>query len=106
MLSKKEIEKAKEQLRSLQENAKVNIDTDEIFKMDYEAIETILKYIDELEMKTKKQNKIIDEMLTVFVDNEEEFKCSECCYECERDRDTLYQCNKQYFEEKVGKDKC
>lgn len=25
-------------------------------------------------------------------------KCSECCCECEKDYDQLYECNKQYFE--------
>lgn len=49
------VENAKIQLRSLQENAKVNIDTDEIFKMDYEAIEIVLN---ELERKES----IIDKM--------------------------------------------
>ena len=49
MINKEEIEKAKEQLISLRENAKANIDTDEIFRLDYEAINTTLKYISELE---------------------------------------------------------
>ena len=38
-----------EQLISLKENAKVNIDTDEIFKKDYEALEEVLKFIEEQE---------------------------------------------------------
>ena len=109
ILSKEEIEKAKEYMKfyknhclnrelvSIKNYKTVN---DEYFI--YKNIETLLQYIEQLEQGNNKQNKIIDEMLTVFVDNEEEFKCSECCYECERDRDTLYQCNKQYFEEKAG----
>lgn len=48
-------EEAKEQLISLRENAKANIDTDEIFRLDYEAINIALN---ELE----KKDKIIDLM--------------------------------------------
>ena len=40
------IEEAKEQLISLKENAKVNIDTDEIFRLDYEAITFVLNELD------------------------------------------------------------
>ncbi len=61
MISKEEIEKAKEQLISLRENAKANIDTDEIFRLDYEAINTILEYIKELEADNKRQKEINEE---------------------------------------------
>lgn len=50
-----DLEDVKEQLRSLQENAKCNIDTDEIFKMDYEALDIALKELD-------KNEKMIDAM--------------------------------------------
>lgn len=40
-------------------------------------------------------------MLQEFTDCEFELKCSNCNYECERDYDQLYKCNKQYLENKV-----
>ncbi len=49
-----------EQLISLKENAKSNIDTDEIFRKDYEALEIALKLIDEQETEIKLNNKVID----------------------------------------------
>ncbi len=49
-----------EQLISLRENAKSNIDTDEIFRKDYEALEIALKLIDEQETEKRLNNKVID----------------------------------------------
>lgn len=49
-----------EQLISLKENAKSNIDTDEIFRKDYEALEIALKLIDEQETEKRLNNKVID----------------------------------------------
>lgn len=49
-----------EQLISLRENAKANIDTDEIFRKDYEALEIVLKLIDEQETEIRLNNKVID----------------------------------------------
>lgn len=49
-----------EQLISLRENAKSNIDTDEIFRKDYEALEIALKLINEQETEIKLNNKVID----------------------------------------------
>jgi len=65
MINKEEIEMAKEQLISLRENAKANIDTDEIFKLDYEAITTILQYISELEANCYEQNNIINNYIEI-----------------------------------------
>ena len=48
-----------------------------------------------------KKDKIIDAMLEEITDCEFEMQCSECTYECEKDYDQLYECNKQYFERKV-----
>lgn len=56
------IEEAKEQLISLKENAKVNIDTDEIFRLDYEAITFVLNELD-------KKDKQIRLMADILQDN-------------------------------------
>ena len=61
MIDKEEIKKAKEQTISLRENAKANIDTDEIFRLDYEAINTILQYISELESENKRLTEVEEE---------------------------------------------
>lgn len=92
------IEEAKEQLRSLQENAKVNIDTDEIFKMDYEAIEIILA---ELERK----DKIIDKMAQKIakLDNYSNEYCSGRKKTCPYKNPTLKKCKeciKIYYEKR------
>lgn len=52
----------------------------------------------------EKKNKIIDAMVKEMTDCEFEMQCSECVYECEKDYDQLYECNKQYFEQKVKDD--
>ncbi len=65
------------------------------------AIETVLNLINRQQKEIEKKNKIIDEMLQEFTDCEFELKCSNCNYECERDYDQLYKCNKQYLENKV-----
>lgn len=49
-----------EQLISLKENAKANIDTDEIFRKDCEALNTVLTLIAEQENEIKLSNKVID----------------------------------------------
>lgn len=115
-----------EQLISLKENAKANIDTDEIFKKDYEALEIALKLIDEQETEIKLNNKVIDkrneENLNLIASN---FKKSKIINEmaehivssaivddtvcavkfCEIEKDCTHEkmlnCTKQYFEEKV-----
>lgn len=73
-----------------------NLDYDKKYRMERfkKAIETLLN---ELE----KQDKVIDLMLEEITDCEFEMKCSECTYECEKDYDQLYQCNKEYFYKKV-----
>ena len=48
----------------------------------------------------KQKDKMIELMLEELTDCEFEMKCSECTYECEKDYDSLYQCNKEYFEER------
>lgn len=58
------------------------------------AIEPVLKELD-------KQEKMIELMLQEMTDCEFEMKCGNCNYECERDYDQLYSCNKQYFEKKA-----
>ena len=72
------------------------------------AIEHLIKAYKELKEITQtqqaeieKKDKIIDLMLEEFTDCEFELKCSECCYECEKDYDQLYMCNKEYFERKI-----
>ncbi len=68
MLSKEEIEKAKNILKEIQEsNRSWLFNTNEencekIYLQDIEAIETLLQYIDQLKQENNKQNKIIDEM--------------------------------------------
>lgn len=93
------IEEAKEQLRSLQENAKANIDTDEIFKMDYEAIEIILA---ELERK----DKIIDKMAQKIakIDNSDQY-CLGRKRMCPYDKPTQFKCKEciKYYYEKRNK---
>ena len=58
----------------------------------------------ELQEENKKKDKVIEEMLEVLTDFEFDNKCQECTYECERDYDQLFQCNKEYFYRKVKKD--
>ena len=54
--------------------------------------------IKELESDKKIKDKMIELMLEELTDCEFEMKCSECCCECEKNYDQLYECNKQYFE--------
>lgn len=93
------IEEAKEQLRSLQENAKANIDTDEIFKMDYEAIEIILAEL-------KRKDKIIDKMAQKIakIDNSDKY-CLGRKRMCPYDKPTQSKCKEciKYYYEKRNK---
>lgn len=75
---------------------------------DIMAIDTVLKLlkekdnrIKELESDKEIKDKMIELMLEELTDCEFEMKCSECCCECEKDYDQLYECNKQYFENKA-----
>ena len=89
-----------EQLISLKENAKVNIDTDEIFKKDYEALETVLNLV-------KKQNKIIDlmaEMLVKVPNNSDNPQTASIVAMMNRDLELKKIKVKQYFEKKVEND--
>lgn len=89
-----------EQLISLKENAKVNIDTDEIFKKDYEALETVLNLV-------KKQNKIIDlmaEMLVKVPNNSDNPQTASIVAMMNRDLELKKIKVKQYFEMKVEND--
>ncbi len=65
----------------------------------YEANNRINDLLDIVKQKDKE----IDLMLEELTDCEFEMKCSECTYECEKDYDSLYQCNKEYFEERCSK---
>ena len=89
-----------EQLISLKENAKVNIDIDEIFKKDYEALETVLNLV-------KKQNKIIDlmpEMLVKVPNNSDNPQTASIVAMMNRDLELKKIKVKQYFEMKVEND--
>lgn len=65
-------------------------------------ITVILNLIQKQQAELEKKDRIIDEMLQEFTDCEFELKCSDCCIECEKDYDQLYECNKQYFERRVN----
>ena len=62
----------------------------------YEANNRITDLMDIIE----ERDKMIDLMLEELTACEIEMKCSECTHECEKDCDSLYQCNKEYFEER------
>ncbi len=91
-MSKEEIEKAKERLKNLEEDAALFSTgwKERLKDNEKQAIETLLQYIDQLEQENNKQNKIIDEMADkiyeegIIWDNKEQVK--------------------QYFEKKVDKD--
>ncbi len=118
-----------EQLISLKENAKSNIDTDEIFRKDYEALEIALKLIDEQETEKRLNNKVIDkrneENLKLAASNFKKSKiinemaehivssaivddtvCSIkfCGVEEDCTHEKMLKCTKQYFEKKVEND--
>lgn len=50
-----------------------------------------------------KKDKMIDLYIDELVTNEFDRCCQERCRECEKDKDTLRTCIKQYFERKVEK---
>ena len=92
-----DIEEAKEQLISLRENAKANIDTDEIFRLDYEAINIALN---ELE----KKDKIIDLMAKKMAFEGTGRKLFSCDFRIETgecDEIECEYCIKKYFEKKA-----
>ena len=74
------------------------------YKFYYEATEqqrrADIEVIDKLKGSCLRKNKMIDLMLEELTACEIEMKCSECTHECEKDCDSLYQCNKEYFEER------
>ena len=88
----------------------------------YNAIQTILNELKYREAEIEKDNNIIsdlqnevtikqceidkkehiiDLMAKVLTDCEFDNKCQECTFECERDYDQLFQCNKEYFTKKA-----
>lgn len=60
-----------------------------------------LKKTDEIQEELDKKNKIIDLYIDELVAEEFDNPCTECCQECEKDKDTLESCIKQYFERKA-----
>jgi hypothetical protein len=75
------------------------VDIEEVRNLEanlYEANNKISDLMDIIEEK----DKMIDLMLEELTACEIEMKCSECTHECEKDYDSLYQCNKEYFEER------
>ena len=95
------IEEAKEQLISLKENAKVNIDTDEIFRLDYEAITFVLNELD-------KKDKVIDMIIDTMVGDRKILKlvCNKIINknedECFEQNKLCDDCIKEYFYKKIG----
>ena len=107
MLSKEEIEEAKEISEDLIELLKKNtLNINKILNLikEGEAIETLLQYIEQLEQENNKLNKMIDETIKYIatLDIEEDI-CSKIENEyC--DKMSLGECEcciKQYFEKKV-----
>ena len=103
MLSKEEIEKAKEIMKHWVEYEKQN--KGKINKADelIEIQETLLQHIKQLEQENNKKSKIIDEMLDEYEYNarcnlknfcDEEMRKNKCIQDCRI-------CIKQYFEKKV-----
>jgi len=88
--------KNKELLRKLRNRVKEN---NKLIKYSNykKEFSTLNKQID-------KQNKVIDELIQELTDDEFDNPCTECCKECEKDNDTLFNCIKQYFIRKVEKD--
>ena len=62
----------------------------------YEANNRITDLMDIIE----ERDKMIDLMLEELTACEIEMKCSECKKKKKKDCDSLYQCNKEYFEER------
>ena len=109
MLSKEEIEKAKQDIKkSYVMSTKHCLDNDN--KKLKQAIETLLQYIQDLEQENNKQNKMIDEMIRYIAKVDTDIFCDEDKYErdiednvigCDEDCE---ECVKQYFEKKVEED--
>ena len=112
MLSKEEIEKAKEVC------IKLIVYLPNFHLGGSEDIETLLQYIDQLEQENKtlkhtnktykgrlnKQNKIIDEMVEVINASSicDYFIKDNCKHYARKDKKLCDECIKQYFEKKVG----
>ncbi len=110
MLSKEEIEKAKEKLIKLKEKVNIeDIDMNDCFNGEHiEAIQILLQYIDQLEQENDTQNKIIDEMGLALAsyDIDEEICKNQVAPLCDKNSlevtvDICVKCIKQYFEKKV-----
>ena len=107
---KEAIEYFKKRIDICMENANICDDNDfdeeaTCLRKEQILTETVLNLIQTQQAEIEKKDKIIDLMLEEFTDCEFELKCSECCYECERDYDQLYMCNKEYFERKIKEEK-
>ena len=63
-----------------------------------EDIETVLNMLKEKDAEIEKKDKIIDLYIDELVTNMFDRCCQECCRECEKDKHTLRNCIKQYFE--------
>ena len=102
-MSKEEIEKAKERLKNLEEDAALFSTgwKERLKDNEKQAIETLLQYIDQLEQENNKQNKIKREMENYIADVD--YTGNICALnKCDENIDCCF-CVKQYFEEKVEK---
>ncbi len=119
MLSKEEIEKAKEEGYEIIENFKEATTefTKDIFPKKAKAIETLLQYIKELEAdnyecnniinnyidEMNRNDKIIDEMVSVIIASNicKYFIKDNCKHYAGENKKLCDECIKQYFEKKV-----
>ena len=105
MLSKEEIEKAKERLNKKLEDEKILGMLAHIDKIVDEnilnniSIETLLQYIDQLEQENNKLNKINDEMAKEIKKTDYSYYYCNSTKECTGEE--CKDCIKQYFEKKV-----
>ncbi len=107
MLSKEEIEKAKERMKIL---LKDECNCPECIK-NKKAYETLLQYIDHLEQEDNKQNKIIGEMAKAYMKvTSEEYRIENICLkdDCRNEdchEDDWTECIIKHFEKKGEKEK-
>ena len=100
MLSKEEIEEAKEELKEFCEYDDNLFLQDEVLYKYQDYIEMLFEHIDQLERENKKQNKIIDLMATSI--NGYDSQLDICQYSNKEEVKQYYeQYFKQYFEKKV-----
>ena len=117
MLSKEEIEKAKEFMKfykndclNIEINNIENYETGNDGEFIYKNIETLLQYTDQLEQENNKLNKINNEMVDCIWNYDiceyeiTDYTYRKCEYISDDEENPCKECIKQYFEKKVEKE--